>query len=56
MLNAQVIDVKDIPKTGRVVFGATIRALYDFTNDAQSITYRIVGNLESDPVNRLDFY
>ena len=47
LANAQVIDVKDIPQTGRVVFGATID-LYDLTND-QSITYKIVGNLESDP-------
>ena len=47
LANAQVIDVKDIPETGRVVFGATID-LYDLTND-QSITYKIVGNLESDP-------
>ena len=47
LANAQVIDVKDIPETGRVVFGATID-LYDLTND-KSITYKIVGNLESDP-------
>ena len=47
LANAQVIDVKDIPETGRVVFGATID-LYDITND-KSITYKIVGNLESDP-------
>ena len=47
LANAQVIDVKDIPETGRVVFGATID-LYDLTND-QFITYKIVGNLESDP-------
>ena len=47
LANAQVIDVKEIPETGRVVFGATID-LYDLTND-QSITYKIVGNLESDP-------
>ena len=45
--NAQVIDVKDIPETGRVVFGATVY-LYDLNND-KSITYKIVGNLESDP-------
>ncbi len=45
--NAQVIDVKEIPETGRVVFGATID-LYDLNND-KSITYKIVGNLESDP-------
>ena len=47
LANAQVIDVKDIPETGRVVFGATID-LYDITND-KPITYKIVGNLESDP-------
>jgi transcription elongation factor GreA len=47
LANAQVIDVKDIPETGRVVFGATID-LYDLTNN-KSITYKIVGNLESDP-------
>ena len=28
LANAQVIDVKDIPETGRVVFGSTIK-LYD---------------------------
>ena len=47
LANAQVIDVKEIPETGRVVFGATID-LYDLNND-KSITYKIVGNLESDP-------
>ena len=36
-----------IPETGRVVFGATID-LYDITNE-KPITYKIVGNLESDP-------
>ena len=45
--NAQVIDVKDIPETGRVVFGSTIR-IYDVDNDKE-ITFKIVGNLESDP-------
>ena len=47
LANAQVIDVKDIPETGRVVFGSTID-LYDFKNE-KSLTYKIVGNLESDP-------
>lgn len=47
LANAQVIDVRDIPETGRVVFGSTID-LYDITND-KSITYKIVGNLESKP-------
>ena len=45
--NAQVIDVKDIPETGRVVFGSTIK-IYDIDNDKE-ITFKIVGNLESDP-------
>lgn len=47
LANAQVIDVKDIPETGRVVFGSTID-LYDMKNE-KSLTYKIVGNLESDP-------
>ena len=47
LANAQVIDVREIPETGRVVFGATIN-LYDIKND-KSITYKIVGNLESAP-------
>jgi transcription elongation factor GreA len=47
LANAQVINVKDIPETGRVVFGATVK-IYDIDNDKE-ITYKIVGNLESDP-------
>ena len=47
LANAQVIDVKDIPETGRVVFGSTID-LYDIKNE-KSLTYKIVGNLESEP-------
>ena len=47
--NAQVINVKDIPETGRVVFGSTIK-LYDVNNDKE-IVYKIVGNLESNPEN-----
>ena len=47
LANAQVINVKDIPETGRVVFGSTID-LYDIKNE-KSLTYKIVGNLESDP-------
>ena len=49
LANAQVIDVKEIPETGRIVFGATIK-IYDIDNDAE-ISYKIVGNLESDPEN-----
>ena len=47
LANAQVIDVKDIPETGRVVFGATV-TIYDIDGDLE-IKYKIVGNLESDP-------
>ena len=45
--NAQVIDVNEIPETGRVIFGSTI-TLFD-TNNNKEIIYKIVGNLESDP-------
>ena len=45
LANAQVIDVKQIPETGRVVFGSTIK-LYDLKSGSE-ITYKIVGNLES---------
>ena len=47
--NAQVINVKDIPETGRVVFGSTVK-LYDVNSDKE-IVYKIVGNLESNPEN-----
>ena len=45
----RVINVKDIPETGRVVFGSTVK-LYDVNNDKE-IVYKIVGNLESNPEN-----
>ena len=45
--NAQVIDVEEIPETGRVVFGSTVN-LYDIDNDKE-LKYKIVGNLESNP-------
>ena len=47
LANAQVIDVKEIPETGRVVFGSTVK-VYDVDKDKE-IKYKIVGNLESDP-------
>ena len=47
LANAQVIDVKEIPETGRVIFGSTIK-VYDIEKDNEVI-YKIVGNLESDP-------
>jgi transcription elongation factor GreA len=47
LVNAQVIDVKEIPETGRVIFGSTIK-VYDIDKDDE-VVYKIVGNLESDP-------
>ena len=47
LANAQVIDVKEIPETGRVIFGSTVK-VYDIENDKE-IKYKIVGNLESNP-------
>ena len=47
LASAQVIDVSSIPETGRVIFGSTV-TLYDLDKD-EEITYKIVGNLESDP-------
>ena len=47
LANAQIIDVKEIPETGRVIFGSTVM-VYDIENDKE-IKYKIVGNLESNP-------
>ena len=47
LANAQVINVKEIPETGRVIFGSTIK-VYDIDQD-NAVVYKIVGNLESDP-------
>jgi len=47
LANAQVIDVKEIPETGRVIFGSTV-TIYDVDNN-KNIIYKIVGNLESNP-------
>ena len=47
LANAQVIDVKEIPETGRVIFGSTIK-VYDIERDNE-VVYKSVGNLESDP-------
>lgn len=42
----QVIDVKQIPHTGRVIFGATVE-LYNSQADS-NVTYMIVGEDEAD--------
>jgi transcription elongation factor GreA len=46
LANAQVIDVTAIPKTGKVIFGATIDLINADTGDA--VRYRIVGEDEAD--------
>lgn len=43
---AQVIDVTQIPNTGKVVFGATVDIVN--TETEQSLTYTIVGEDEAD--------
>ena len=45
----QVIDVSEIPYTGKVIFGSTVK-LFNLAEDKE-IKYKIVGNLESDPSN-----
>ncbi len=44
--NAQVIDIKSIPHSGKVIFGATV-SLINCDTDAE-VEYRIVGDDESD--------
>ncbi len=52
--NAQVIDVTQLPKTGKVVFGSTVRLLDIDTNE--QIVYQIVGDDEADlKLSRISF-
>ncbi|GAA0836935.1 transcription elongation factor GreA [Marinomonas arenicola] len=44
--DSQVIDVKAMPATGKVVFGTTV-TLYNVDTEA-TVTYRIVGDDEAD--------
>ena len=44
--NSQVIDVSQIPASGRVVFGCTV-SLVDLDSDAE-VVYQIVGDIEAD--------
>jgi len=44
--NSQIIDVTELPRTGRVVFGATV-ALAD-VDDGNEVRYQIVGEDEAD--------
>ncbi|MCR6651921.1 MAG: transcription elongation factor GreA [Cellvibrionaceae bacterium] len=43
---AQIIDVKSIPESGRVIFGATVNLIIVETEEA--VTYQIVGEDEAD--------
>lgn len=44
--SAEIIDVKRLPKNGRVVFGTTV--LLENPDSGEKRTYRIVGTTESD--------
>lgn len=46
LANAQVIDVTEIPNTGRVVFGTTV-TLYDLEEERE-VTYQLVGEYEAN--------
>lgn len=44
--HAQIIDIKSIAETGRVIFGATVNLINVETDEA--VTYQIVGEDEAD--------
>lgn len=44
--NAQVIDVKSMPNTGKVIFGTTVEVAD--ANTGEEFTYKIVGEDEAD--------
>ena len=46
LANAEVIDVRGLPQTGRVVFGATVEL--ESQVDSARVTYQIVGEDEAD--------
>ena len=47
--NAQVIDIKSLPHTGKVLFGATVRIINTDTEEEKE--YQIVGDDEADIKN-----
>ena len=51
LAGAQVIDVTQIPKSGKVIFGTTVD-LINVESD-ETVTYRIVGEDEADVKNNL---
>mgnify|MGYP000323582349 FL=1 len=53
--NAQVIDITQIPETGKVIFGTTVLLMN--LDDEEEVSYRIVGDEESDiKQNKLSVY
>lgn len=46
LADAQVIDIKSMPATGKVIFGSTV-TLYNVDTEG-SVTYQIVGDDEAD--------
>ena len=53
--SAQIIDVKSIPPTGKVIFGTTVKLL-NLDNDEESV-YKIVGDDEADiKMNKISIY
>jgi len=44
--NAQIIDIKKLNQTGKIVFGCTVE-LIDIESD-EEVIYQIVGNIEAD--------
>ncbi len=52
---AQIINIKEIPKSGKIIFGVTVRLL-NLDND-EEVTYKIVGDDEADiKVNKISVY
>lgn len=49
LADSEIIDVKNIPATGKVIFGTTV-TLYNIETE-QSVTYQIVGEDEADVKN-----
>lgn len=49
LADSEIIDVKDIPVTGKVIFGTTV-TLYNIDTE-KSVTYQIVGEDEADVKN-----
>jgi len=49
LADSEIIDIKTIPETGKVIFGTTV-TLYNLDTE-QSVTYQIVGEDEADVKN-----